>query len=94
MTHMQPKPIKRKTTPASIKHTGSSTVRRSTEQPASTLHIPGALLLPAVTAIVTGLSIPTLYRKVKAQEFPAPVKLGTRCTRWRSDDVRTWLAAR
>lgn len=75
---------------------GSSTARRSTEQPASTLHIPGALLLPAVTAIVTGLSIPTLYRKCRAQpqEFPAPVKLGTRCTRWRADDVRAWLAAR
>lgn len=85
--------IKRKTT-TSTPATGSSKTRRSTEQPASTLHIPGALLLPAVTAIVTGLSIPTLYRKVKAQEFPAPVKLGTRCTRWRSDDVRTWLAAR
>lgn len=92
---MTTKPIKRKTTtstPAPLH--APAKARRTTEQPASTLHIPGALLLPAVTAIVTGLSIPTLYRKVKAQDFPAPVKLGTRCTRWRSDDVRDWLAAR
>ena len=91
---MKPTRIKHKT-PTSTPATGCSTARRSTEQPASTLHIPGALLLPAVTAIVTGLSIPTLYRKCRAQpqEFPAPVKLGTRCTRWRSDDVRAWLTA-
>lgn len=90
---MNPTPIKRKPTPASTKPTGASKTRRTTEQPASTLHVPGALLVPAVTAMVTGLSIPTLYRKVSAGLFPAPVKLGTRCTRWRSDDVRTWLAA-
>ena len=34
----------------------------------------------------------TLWRKVKAGEFPSPVKLGGRTTAWRVSDVRRWLA--
>ncbi len=37
-------------------------------------------------------SAPTLWRKVKAGTFPAPVKLSDRVTAWRVSDVRKWLA--
>lgn len=33
----------------------------------------------------------TLWRKVKAGEFPAPVKLSPRVTAWRAEDVRAWM---
>jgi predicted DNA-binding transcriptional regulator AlpA len=33
----------------------------------------------------------TLWRKVKAGTFPAPVKLSERVTAWRVEDVRAWL---
>ena len=33
----------------------------------------------------------TLWRKVKSKEFPAPVKLSTRITAWRVQEIREWL---
>ncbi|WP_299793815.1 AlpA family phage regulatory protein [Ramlibacter sp.] len=36
-------------------------------------------------------SAPTLWRKVKAGSFPAPVKLSDRVTAWKVGDVRAWL---
>lgn len=46
---------------------------------------PGAMaLLP--------FSAPTLWRKVKAGDFPKPLKLGPRITAWRCGDIRQWLA--
>jgi prophage regulatory protein len=34
----------------------------------------------------------TLWRKVKAGEFPKPVKLSQRVTAWKAEDVRAWMA--
>lgn len=39
-------------------------------------------------------SATTLWRKVKAKEFPAPVKLSAGVTAWRVEDVRAWMATR
>lgn len=36
----------------------------------------------------------TLWRKVAAGEFPAPVKLSARVTAWRVEDVREWMVQR
>lgn len=36
----------------------------------------------------------TLWRKVKAGEFPAPCKFGSQTTAWRVGDVRAWLNGR
>ncbi len=33
----------------------------------------------------------TLWRKVRAGDFPAPVKLGQAITAWREREVATWL---
>lgn len=36
----------------------------------------------------------TLWRRVKAKQFPSPIKLeGGNITAWRVGDVRAWLAA-
>ncbi len=39
-------------------------------------------------------SAPTLWRRVKAGQFPAPVKLSERVTAWRVEDVRAWMQQR
>jgi prophage regulatory protein len=39
-------------------------------------------------------SAPTLWRKVKDQTFPAPVKLSSGVTAWRVGLVRAWMTAR
>jgi predicted DNA-binding transcriptional regulator AlpA len=33
----------------------------------------------------------TLWRRVKAWTFPAPVKISGRVTAWRAEDVRAWI---
>lgn len=33
----------------------------------------------------------TLWRRVGSGDFPEPIRMGTRCTRWRAADVRAWL---
>ena len=38
-------------------------------------------------------SAPTLWRKVKAGSFPAPIKLSERVTAWKVGEVRTWIEA-
>lgn len=36
---------------------------------------------------------PTLWRKVKAGNFPAPIKLSARVTCWKVGAIRAWMAA-
>ncbi len=36
----------------------------------------------------------TLWRKVRAGQFPRPVKLSERVTAWRVDDIREWMQSR
>lgn len=47
-------------------------------------------LIPGVIPI----SPATLWRKVKAGQFPQPVKLSERVTAWRVDDIRAWMQER
>lgn len=39
----------------------------------------------------TGLSRSTLYRKIKAGEFPNRVQISTNCVGWRESSVTAWL---
>lgn len=45
-------------------------------------------LIPAIVPF----SSATLWRKVSAGTFPAPVKLSERVTAWKADDIREYLA--
>lgn len=36
----------------------------------------------------------TVWRWTRTQEFPEPIKLSERCTRWRVADVIDWLKKR
>ncbi len=58
------------------------------------LHIPEALLKIQTVTAVTGMSESTIRRRVAEGKFPAPVKDGTRCTRWVAGQVSNWLRAK
>lgn len=47
-------------------------------------------LIPAIVPF----SSATLWRKVKAGTFPAPVKLSERVTAWKLESVRAWMNSR
>jgi prophage regulatory protein len=38
----------------------------------------------------TSLDITTIYRKIKAGTFPAPVRIGIRRVAWRESDIVKW----
>ena len=62
-------------------------------QPIEAAALPDALLKVRTVSAVTGLSASSIYRKIAAGKFPEPVRLGARCTRWKSCSVTAWLAA-
>lgn len=78
---MQPRPIT----------ASRSDVRNS--QTLDALRLPDALLRLQTVTQAIGLSAPTIYRKLAAGQFPEPVRLGARCTRWRAADIRAWIQA-
>lgn len=40
---------------------------------------------------ITSLSRPTLYRRIAAGRFPAPVKLGGRASGWSAQSLQAWI---
>ena len=46
---------------------------------------------PEVEA-VTGLSRASIYSKIKAGNFPLPVRLGSNSVAWRAEDIDRWIA--
>lgn len=54
---------------------------------------PDALLRLEVVLTVTGLSRSALYRRIQSGSFCQPVRLNSRCSRWRAGDVQAWLRA-
>jgi prophage regulatory protein len=48
--------------------------------------------LPAVIA-ATGLSRTTIYEKVKAGTFPAPIPIGPRAVAWDAGAIAAWQTA-
>jgi prophage regulatory protein len=48
---------------------------------------------PAVLA-KTGLSYPTIYRKMQAGDFPQPIQLGPNSVGWVEDEVDAWSKSR
>lgn len=67
--------------------------RKGASQPLDAAALPDALLKVQTVAAVTGLSASSIFRKLAARQFPEPVRLGARCTRWKSADLRAWMAA-
>lgn len=67
--------------------------RTRASQPLHAVQLADALLRMSTVESCTGLSRSTIYAKLAAGDFPKPIRLGSRCTRWRAADVSAWLAA-
>lgn len=70
-----------------------ASVRGQEMQPLHALQLADALLRLKTVTQATGLSSATVYRKLAAGDFPEPVRLGARCTRWKAADLRAWIRA-
>ncbi|MEJ0098417.1 MAG: AlpA family phage regulatory protein [Pseudomonadota bacterium] len=58
---------------------------------------PNELLIPAYFRMrdllhITGLSRPTLYRRIATRRFPPPVRLGGRACGWPRAALQAWIA--
>lgn len=62
------------------------------EQPLHVAQIQDALLNLRTLQALSGLGKTSIYERIKAGELK-PIKLGTRCLRFRAGDVQTWLQA-
>jgi len=52
---------------------------------------PVAFFRIAAVLRITGLSRPTLYRRIAAKKFPPPVHLGGRACGWRREALLAWV---
>jgi predicted DNA-binding transcriptional regulator AlpA len=58
------------------------------------VNVPEALLTLKTASALSGLSLPTLYRKAASDPtFPKLIKIGKRCTRLRAGELKAWLIA-
>ena len=42
----------------------------------------------------TGLSRASIYRLIKADDFPVAIRLGSRAVGWRAEQIDEWIASR
>ena len=53
----------------------------------------GIIRLPEVIRI-TGLGKTSIYQSIKADGFPAPLKLTERARGWKASEISAWLESR
>jgi predicted DNA-binding transcriptional regulator AlpA len=66
---------------------------RESAIPATDTVIPPALMTDKQTAAYVAWSRARLWQAVATEEFPQPVRLPGRATRWRRADVDQWIEA-
>jgi len=76
---------------AAVAASSSAPATPTLPTPAPKLPETGFLRQPQVLAFVP-ISKSTLWRRIQARTFPAPVKLSERVTVWRVEDIRQWIA--
>lgn len=55
-------------------------------------NIEGSILRIGQVKDLVGLSSASIYRRIKAGEFPAPVKLGKHASGWLLSDINAWVS--
>ncbi|MCH4893973.1 AlpA family phage regulatory protein [Sphingomonas sp. SFZ2018-12] len=55
-------------------------------------HVADRLIKMSEVEFITGLSRPTIYRRMRDGQFPLGIKPGGAETRWLESEVRDWLA--
>ncbi|WP_151445156.1 helix-turn-helix transcriptional regulator [Halomonas lysinitropha] len=63
-------------------------------KPSSTPEASPVFLTASQVAARENVSVPTIWRWSRDGKFPAPVRLGDNCTRWRLADLEAWEASR
>ena len=75
--------------PAGDAYPAQAVNRSSSAIPADLAEL--ALLdIKAVSALV-GLKSSAIFGRVRAGTFPAPVRIGAKCTRWTAGSIKAWL---
>lgn len=52
------------------------------------------LLRPKATAEAMGISLVTLWRRAKAEDFPRPFRVGRQAIAWDEAEILAWLETR
>jgi len=58
--------------------------------------LPDSAMVPVKSfSAVLDAGASTIWRRAKTEpDFPQPVRLGTKCTRWKVGDIRAFIAAK
>ena len=58
--------------------------------------LPDSAMVPVKSfSAVLNAGDSTIWRRAKAEpDFPQPIRLGVKCTRWKVGDIRAFIAAR
>ncbi|WP_418122306.1 helix-turn-helix transcriptional regulator [Variovorax sp. 160MFSha2.1] len=61
------------------------------KQPLEAANNPAALLRFETVSALVGLKRSAIYLRMDAGTFPRPIRLSSRCVRWRAGDIEDWL---
>jgi len=68
------------------------TTEKTTTSPEPTADLPERIMRIQEVVDLTGLSRTTIWRKERAGEFPARVRLGENSVGWRAGEVNRWIS--
>lgn len=79
-----------------IENTTKKPPSRSYPQPLDAARFPDSLLTIKTVSAITGFAVSTIWRKAAevGGDFPQPVRIGNRCTRWPAGAITSWLRAK
>jgi len=63
----------------------------SNSQPLHVAQLKTALLNVKTVMATVGLSRSAIHARVQAGTFPAPIRLSSRCSRWKSEAIQQWI---
>ena len=52
------------------------------------------LLRVSEVAVLVGLKRPTIYKRLRAGDFPVPLKISPGAVRWPLSEIEEWIASR
>ena len=55
---------------------------------------PNRLMTRTEVEHLTGISCSSIYRSMRAGDFPEPLHVSSRSVRWRADEIHTWITTR
>jgi predicted DNA-binding transcriptional regulator AlpA len=78
---------------ADVSQSAALSVPATEAKPEPVRRAPNAIMRRGEVERETGLSRSTIYQRIKAGTFPAPVHLGARSVGWRVSDIEAFLSS-